>query len=359
MVWPRRVLLTSSRESLLSSWAWQVALSGADLGGISSRAAPRGRKDRRRLRPPTREPRERACPSERRGAPPGWALWVSGLHLRQRGSLERAGEPGGLQTAQAGAPRPGPRGGVPEGPFEGGGRGRPGRALRRQPQLSAKWGAGRSPEGLPCTQGAVGRTRHLGEDGHSLSRALGRVTPAPQRARPRWQRLGWAARRRRLPRQGRWQGRPWDHMGGGRSRSPGRALPRVGQAAAAAAAAAGAAASPRPPSFLPFPPGPGRSARQVSRSQVRAPCLARGSLGAPLRARTLPPSAAPLSAASLAAGAPRGLGFPGSRRSSSRPWPAGTLASERRRPQNWESRDDGLGTCRRPPARSPLTGSKV
>ncbi|XP_059782893.1 PDZ and LIM domain protein 2 isoform X2 [Balaenoptera ricei] len=50
-------------------------------------------------------------------------------------------------------------------------------------------------------------------------------------------------------------------MGGGRSRRPGRALPRVGQTAAA-----GTAASPRLPPSLPFVPQPGRPARQISPS---------------------------------------------------------------------------------------------
>lgn len=132
-----------------------------------------------------------------------------------------------------------------------------------------------------------------------------------------------------------------------------------------------------PPS-LPFPPGSGLPARRVSGSQVSAPTCAPSArpatfpatetsqLGAPApprRCSQRPGSVLrprPLSLQPrLEAGAPRVLGFPDPRRSSSSARPAGTLASERRRRQNWESRADGLGTSPRPGARSPPAGSKV
>lgn len=50
------------------------------------------------------------------GRPLVWDLWVSGLHPRQRRSLEWAGESGRPQTDPAGPspPPPGPRLGVEE-----------------------------------------------------------------------------------------------------------------------------------------------------------------------------------------------------------------------------------------------------
>lgn len=73
-----------------------------------------------------------------------------------------------------------------------------------------------------------------------------------------------------FPGQGRRQGRPRDHMGGGRSESPGRALPRVGQTAAVERRRLLVLTPSVLPSLLPFPGGPGRPARPASGSQVSA-----------------------------------------------------------------------------------------
>lgn len=115
-----------------------------------------------------------------------------------------------------------------------------------------------SLERLPgALRGQSGGERHLREDNRSLQGALGRDRPPPPRTPPAWRGPGGCARaglrgEGGLPGQGRRQGRPRDHMGGGRSWSPGRALPRVGQTAAAAAAA-GAAVSLHLPSFPSLP----------------------------------------------------------------------------------------------------------
>lgn len=113
---------------------------------------------------------------------------------------------------------------------------------------------------------------------------------------------GAQARQRRgggFPGQGRRQGRPRDHMGGGRSRSPGRALPRVGQTAAVERRRRLLVLTPSVlPSLLPFPGGPGRSAGQAGGSQVSArppaPSTGHRPRGSPPR-RTLPSAQSPSS----------------------------------------------------------------
>lgn len=136
----------------------------------------------------------------------------------------------------------------------------------------------------------------------------------------RQQRRGRTAWRRRLPQPGRRQGRPRDHMGGGKSRSPGRLSPESGRRRRLQR---------EPRRLLALPPSPpelGRPARQVSgarRARPPAPVRAAGGLLAPgahpaVRARSLCaplgagafPAPRPLSAASPCAWRPRQLGFP-------------------------------------------------
>lgn len=226
----------------------------------------------------------------------------------------------------------------------------------------------------PALPEQLGGEGHLGEDYRSLQGALGRETPAhPSRARARWPRRGWAARRRRPPGPGAAAGAaPGSH---GRRQV---LEPRAGSPQSRADGGGGGSGGVSSPSLLPFPPGSGLPARRVSGSQVSAPTCAPSArpatfpatetsqLGAPApprRCSQRPGSVLrprPLSLQPrLEAGAPRVLGFPDPRRSSSSARPAGTLASERRRRQNWESRADGLGTSPRPGARSPPAGSKV
>lgn len=162
-------------------------------------------------------------------------------------------------------------------------------------------------------------------------------------------------------------------MGGGRSRSPGRLSPESGRRRQRQQRERRRllALSPYLPPF--FPPGPGRSARQVSGRQVSAPTCARSArpaaprlqaclrlcAPAPLGAGTSPAPQVPLPSASPRGWRPAPAGLPHPRLSSSSPWPSGTLASECRGRRNWESRADWLGTSRLRLARSPLVCSKV
>lgn len=150
--------------------------------------------------------------------------------------------------------------------------------------------------------------------------AFGRVcyprSPTPSSPARRGPGGGAPARQRRgggFPGQGRRQGRPRDHMGGGRSGSPGRALSRVGQTAAVERRRLLFLTPSVLPSLLSFPGGPGRPARQASGSQVSARPPA-PSAGHRLRRsqprRTLPSAQSPSSLKPVFAWIPGGLGSP-------------------------------------------------
>lgn len=149
--------------------------------------------------------------------------------------------------------------------------------------------------------------------------AFGRVcsprSPTPSSPARRGPGGGAPARQRRgggFPGQGRRQGRPRDHMGGGRSGSPGRALPRVGQTAAVERRRLLVLTPSVLPSLLPFPGGPGRPARQASGSQVSARPPAPSAGHRPLRSpprRTLPSAQSPSSLKPLFILDTRWLGF--------------------------------------------------
>lgn len=242
--------------SLSISLAWNVSLSGAGLRGISSRETL-GR------------PKTPAVCGHRLASPPA---------VGERSSGGRSGGPGwgsvGVGDASAPVSEPGVGGGakrtadrpsrpsparapgvgVLEGPFEGGWARPSWEASRgRQSQLLAKW------DSRPVTGTPPGRPQGAPRRGRPQSAGGSKKRPSPQpRPPPAGREPGGSAGAGLrggggLPGQGRRQGRPRDHMGGGRSWSPGRALPRVGQTAAAAAA--GAAVSPHLPSF-PSLPGP-------------------------------------------------------------------------------------------------------
>lgn len=149
----------------------------------------------------------------------------------------------------------------------------------------------------------------------SSRRACSPSTPTPSFPARRESGGGAPVRQRRgggFPGQGRRQGRPRDHMGGGRSGSPGRALPRVGQTAAVERRLLLVLTPSVLPSLFPFPGGPGRPARQASGSQVRSarppvPSAGHRPRRSPPR-RTLPSAQSP-SSLSLA-WIPGGLGSP-------------------------------------------------
>lgn len=102
--------------------------------------------------PPARWPGKEA-----EARPPGWDLWVSGLHLRQRLSLEWAEEPG-RRTADRPS-RPSPTSSPPPS------LGRRTSFGGQQAQLSAKWGSGPVTRTPPLSPGGWGYPR---EDGCSL-----------------------------------------------------------------------------------------------------------------------------------------------------------------------------------------------
>ena len=93
--------------------------------------------------PPARWPGKEA-----EARPPGWDLWVSGLHLRQRLSLEWAEEPG-RRTADRPS-QPSPTSSPPPS------LGRRASFGGQQAQLSAKWGSGPVTRTPPLSPGRMG-----------------------------------------------------------------------------------------------------------------------------------------------------------------------------------------------------------
>lgn len=266
----------------------------------------------------------------------------------------------GPQAGWPARPRPGLR------PFEGGGAAGPGalswpqsRASRRHQNNSAAGGGGRG-------------SRTSGRTGAASLATPGRVTPhpTPQRGADQTAALGPGCVEEAASRPGRRQGRPRDHMGGGRSRSPGLLCPEPGRRRRQ-----------REPRCLlalpPSPPGLGRPARQVSGARgarppapgprgPRPPASGLSGLSAPTPWRPSAPGPflrpQPLSGASPRGGPPTPAplaGPPCPGRWSSSPRPAGTWVAECRGRRNWASRANRLGTSRLRLARSPLAGSKV
>lgn len=233
-------------------------------------------------------------------------MWVSELHLLQIRSQEWAEESGGPQTCPPSQRLPDRGLGIAAS-----------RALfllwaRTQSPYSEPNGKGLSFELIPVRRdspddvGTSDGSQPRGcfkESLHAHSQ-LPRKAPAQgggTRAQPR--------RGGGFPGQGRRQGRPRDHMGGGRSRSPGRALPRVEQTAAVERQRLLVLTPSVLPSRFPFPGRPGRAARPASCSQVSArppePSAGHHPWGSP-PIRTLPKAQSPASQKPLF-----GLGYRG------------------------------------------------
>lgn len=232
-------------------WGW-APVAGRGLAPGRARSAEAGRPQAGQPRVGKASAREGArsprLPSPLSGWPDTSGRGATAVRGRRPAALRAQGRPRG----------------APWGPGQRQRRSRvSGGASGRRSRRAAEWGWGRCP-GRPAALGAVGG-RAPGRDA-AVPTGLGERPLRPARAPAGGSALPGRAKEA-ASRAGAAAGAAPGHMGGGRSRRPGRALPGAGQTAAA-----GAAAAARPPSVpgARVPPGPGRAARQVSGSRVSA-----------------------------------------------------------------------------------------